>query len=82
MNEPSAEAQLEAAIWTAMTEHEVTCPRPVKFIDALVIAARSYAAGDSETLTAQRRSILHRDTAPARTIWDRYLENEQKALGS
>ena len=58
----TAEGELEAAVWEAMTAYQVTSAEPLKFIDAVILAAKHYAAGDSEMLTALRRKILHRET--------------------
>ena len=58
----TAEQVLEAAIWESMAAFKVTAPDAVGFIDAVVLAAKHYAAGDSEMLTALRRAILHRET--------------------
>jgi hypothetical protein len=61
----SAEGQLEATIWDAMSRHKVTCHDALPFVDAILAAARAYAAGDSDGLTKMRRDVLHRDAAPA-----------------
>lgn len=64
MPSSSEDAELEAMIWAAMKAHKVTTDDAVPFVDAIKTAARRYAAGDSEELTAMRREVLHRDTAP------------------
>ena len=61
----SAEEELEATIWAALTRHKVTCAYANDLLADLVAAAVAYAAGDSETLTAARRLVLHEATAPS-----------------
>lgn len=58
----TAEDDFEAAIWTAMNRHHVTTDQPLPFIADILNAAAAYAAGDSETLTAARRALLHHET--------------------
>jgi hypothetical protein len=60
-----SEEELEATIWAAMKRFEVTCPNPFLFIGAIEVAARHYAAGDSESLAELRRDVLYRDIAPS-----------------
>ena len=62
----SAEAELEAVIWAAMTAHRVSTDQPLEFIEAIKSAAMDYAAGDSDALTETRRLILHEATRPER----------------
>lgn len=58
------EEELEAVLWSLMSICEVTCPKPLLFIDGVTSAAKTYAAKDSEILTAARREVLHRDSGP------------------
>jgi len=60
----SEDEDLECAIWGAMAQFRVTCPDANLFVDALLFAAKKYAAGDSPELTAHRRYVLYRDTEP------------------
>jgi len=52
------EDEFEAAIWQAMSRFKATCPHAGLFVDAIVVAARKYASGDSDSLTALRREVL------------------------
>ena len=60
----SAEDELEAALWSALTRHKVTVNDGLALMADLVAAAVAYAASDSEALTAARRMVLHEATAP------------------
>lgn len=60
----SAEDELEAALWSALTRHKVTVNDGLALMADLVAAAVAYAASDSEALTAVRRMVLHEATAP------------------
>jgi len=55
------EDEFEAAIWQAMSWFKVTCPHAGLFVDVIVVAARKYASGDSDSLTALRREVIHRE---------------------
>src|SRR5271166_4724953 len=57
---------LDSAIWMAMKVYRVTCTEPLLFIESVRVAARAYAAGDSETLTRARRMVLHEASRPRR----------------
>ena len=61
------EEELESAIWGAIQRFKCTCPDANLFVDAVIVAARHYAAGDSEELTAMRRRILAREAAEEQT---------------
>lgn len=76
-----AEEQLEAAIWQALTRFKVTCPDAMMLVETLMIAARMYAAGDSEELTALRREVLHRESEPARSGQTSASERRREAPG-
>ena len=60
----SAEDELEAAFWSALTRHKVTVIEARALVADLVAAAVAYAAADSDALTAARRMVLHEATAP------------------
>ena len=60
----SAEGDLEATIWAAMTRYKVTTDHPIEFLQMVTDAALDYAAGDSDALTAARRRVLFEATAP------------------
>lgn len=62
---PDAEERLEAEVWQVLTRYRVTCDDAAALVDALMLVAQRYAAGDSEIVTELRRRVLHRDTAPA-----------------
>jgi hypothetical protein len=64
----SAEPDLEAFIWSAMTAHKVTTDEPLEFIETIKAGAMAYAAGDSDALTETRRLVLHEATRPERTV--------------
>ena len=64
----SAEQELEAVIWAAMTAHKVTTTEPLEFIETIKNAAREYAAGDSDALTETRRLVLYEATRPERQV--------------
>jgi hypothetical protein len=64
----TAEAELEATVWAAMTAHRVTTPEPLEFIETIRSAAMSYAAGDSKALTEMRRLVLLEATRPEREV--------------
>ena len=55
---------LEAAIWRLLADHKATVPDALPFIESLLALADAYGSGDSEHLTALRREVLHRETAP------------------
>ena len=55
------EEELEAKIWTAIHRYGVTCGQANNFVTAILVAAKSYAAGDSNDLTAARRAVLDRE---------------------
>ena len=59
----SAEDELEAALWLALTRHKVTVQDGLALMADLVAAAVAYAAGDSDALTAERRMVLYEATA-------------------
>lgn len=56
--------ELEAGIWSLLAKHDATVHDAVPFVDAVLALADAYASGDSESLTALRREVLHRETAP------------------
>jgi len=58
------EEELEAAVWRALRDCRVTCDQPIELVDAIVAAARAYAAGDGEALAEARRAVLHRESRP------------------
>jgi len=58
--ELTPESELETSTWQAMERHRVTCPEPLAFQDAVLLAAKAYAAGDSEQLAEMRRAVLAR----------------------
>ena len=60
------EQQLELAIWRAFRVYRITTTHPLEFVESVMIAARAYGAGDSDTLTAARRMVLHEATRPRR----------------
>jgi len=59
----SAERELEGAVWDAMRHHQVSTPFPLEFITTVCEAAKAYAAGDSDELTAARRVVLDQAVA-------------------
>jgi hypothetical protein len=65
--------ELEAVVWQQLTLAGNLAPasRQQRVIVAAILqAADAYAAGDTAEVTALRREILHRETAPASRVQD------------
>jgi hypothetical protein len=52
------EEELEGVLWAVLTLFKVDVEQPGLLIDVIKAAAIRYAMGDSEALTAARRSVL------------------------
>jgi hypothetical protein len=61
---PTAEDELQSAVWQAMKLYGMTGAEPRAFVISVLASARRYAAGDSEALAEVRRAVLHRESRP------------------
>ena len=56
--------EFEAGVWSLLERHKATLHNAWLFVDCVLSLADAYGSGDDEKLTALRREVLHRETAP------------------